>query len=325
MPNTLSVRISAHPACELATLADVKLQALRAQVMRHIDRLDPAQTERNTKTDGKTGRTVNPTPGMFLIRHDEPTAFEASIYQPLVCLILQGAKETSVGDSTVSLAKGESVVVSHRLPVRARITRASRSHPYLALVILLDLAVLRALYADIGDAGLEFEPGPPLKAMPVDARVFEVIARYLVLLEDPIDTRVLGPVVLKELHYRLLMSDSGGMLRALLHSNSHASRISKALDTLRDDFKVPLDIARLARSVGMSTSSFHKHFKSVTRTTPLQYQKDLRLTEARRLLQGGRHSVASTAYEVGYESPSQFSREYTRKFGASPRTDVVRA
>ena len=299
----------------------MKLGDLTTRVQRH---LDAHEAEKWPMGNKNVALTMSPAGGMFLIRHREPTALDAGVYQPLVCLILQGEKETSVGSHTVTLARGQCVVVSHCLPVVARITRASPSRPYLALVIQLDLSVLRALYADIGEVRLSNEVGAPLEVTEVDAVVLDVIARYLALLDNPTDARVLGPVVLKELHYRLLMSQSGGMLRALLLSNSNASRISKALDQLREGFRGPLEIATLARSVGMSTSSFHKHFKSMTSTTPLQYQKDLRLTEARRLLRAGQHSVSTTAFEVGYESPSQFSREYARKFGTPPRTDVVR-
>jgi len=111
------------------------------------------------------------------------------------------------------------------------------------------------------------------------------------------------------------------MLRSLVRQDSHASRIANAIGSLRDGFRGPLDIGALARSAGMSPSSFHKHFQSVTRTTPLQYQKDLRLAEARALLRGGRHSVSTAAFDVGYESPSQFSREYSRRFGVPPQSD----
>lgn len=267
----------------------------------------------------------SPAEGLVVLRHTAPTGFQSSMYQPLVCLILQGSKETTVGDQTVTLSAGRYVVVSHDLPVVARITKASRAVPYLALVIWLDLLVLRSLYAELGDAGPATESARSLTVTGLDERTGSVIERYLDVLDDPVDARVLGPLVRKELHYRLLRSESGGMLRALLHRDSHASRISTAIQSLRERFRDPIEVGDLARSVGMSTSSFHKHFKSVTRTTPLRYQKELRLQEARRLLRAGRHSVSTTAFEVGYESPSQFSREYARKYGAPPQTDLLRA
>ncbi|MBK7400694.1 MAG: helix-turn-helix domain-containing protein [Myxococcales bacterium] len=135
---------------------------------------------------------------------------------------------------------------------------------------------------------------------------------------------MLGPLVLKEIHYRLLVAPFGGMLRRLLRHDSQASAIARAIGHIRGDIRSPLAIPELARRVGMSTSSFHQHFKTITSTTPLQYQKELRLLEARRLLAGGA-SVTATAFEIGYESPSQFSREYARKFGVPPSQDIADA
>ena len=140
-------------------------------------------------------------------------------------------------------------------------------------------------------------------------------------LHTPAEAKVLGPLILKEMHFRLLTAPHGGMLRNLIQRNSHASRITRAIAYIRQDFANPLAVADLADDAGMSASSFHQHFKSITAMTPLQYQKDLRLMEARRLLMSGQFSVSTTAYEVGYESPTQFSREYSRKFGVSPRRD----
>lgn len=147
-----------------------------------------------------------------------------------------------------------------------------------------------------------------------------MLRRYLALAHDPAEARVLVPLIRRELHFRLLRSPAGAMLRRLLRSDSHASNIGNAIELLRLRYRERLEMDELARQVGMSTSAFYKHFKSVTATTPLQFQKNLRLTEARRLLVGGEHSVSTAAHAVGYESPSQFSREYSRRFGAPPRT-----
>ena len=133
--------------------------------------------------------------------------------------------------------------------------------------------------------------------------------------------QALAPLVLREIHFRLLRAQHGGMLRQLLLHESPASRISKAIALIRSGYKAPIAVADLAAAAGMSQSTFHEHFKSLTSTTPLQYQKELRLLEARRLLMSGGKSVASAAYDVGYESPTQFSREYARKFGIPPRDE----
>ena len=132
-------------------------------------------------------------------------------------------------------------------------------------------------------------------------------------------------MILKEIHFRLLLSPIGGMLRNLLSVDSHASRISKSIQLIRASFKDPLKVPELAQAAGMSPSSFHEHFKSVTGTTPLQYQKDLRMIEARTLLSNGISSVSAAGFEVGYESPTHFSRDYSRKFGCSPKNHLARA
>lgn len=261
-------------------------------------------------------------PGLYLLRGTHPTEFEAMVYDPIVCLILQGEKETTIGERVFTVAQGQCVVVSHDVPVLARITRASADAPYLALVISLDLAVLRSLYDEMGDTRFEPSPACCMEVAPVDEATVGVIGRYLDLLDDPASARVLLPLVRKELHFRLLLSASGAMLRDLLRRDSHASQLAHAIRALRASFRERLAVAELARLAGMSTSSFHRHFRSVTMTTPLQYQKDLRLTAARQLLRAGRHSVSAAAFEVGYESASQFSREYTRKFGAPPRGEL---
>lgn len=262
-------------------------------------------------------------PGLHLYRATEPTQVDAMIYEPIVCLIVQGSKQTTIGEETATLAEGDCIVVGHDLPVLARIAEASGSRPYLSLVIRLDLGLLRTLDESLYDAGTLVTDAPrSLEVARACDPMLDVLERYVALAEDPTDTKVLLPLVHKELHYRLLRSEPGAMLRALVNHDSQASSIGRAIGQLRANYRVILDVPELARSVGMSTSSFHRHFKSMTRTTPLQFQKDLRLTEARRLLRSGEQTVSSAAFEVGYQSPSQFSREYARKFGAPPRADL---
>jgi AraC-like DNA-binding protein/uncharacterized cupin superfamily protein len=260
--------------------------------------------------------------GIHLLRECAPTEFEASIYEPVVCLILQGQKMTTVGDHTLVVSAGSCIVVSHDLPVVARVTKASEKHPYLAVIISLDLTVLRSLYDELDDSQLVSASARSMEVAPIDPALEDVASRYLELLGDPISARVLLPLVRKELHFRLLLSKPGAMLRSLIHRDSNASNIARAIKTLREDYRRSWDIAELAKAVGMSASAFHKHFKTITTTTPLQYQKELRLTAARRLLRAGPHSVSGAAFAVGYESASQFSREYARKFGRPPSADL---
>jgi AraC-like DNA-binding protein len=256
--------------------------------------------------------------GLSIIRRDAPSSIEALVYHPVVCLVLQGSKVTSIGDQTVELTPGDALVVSHDLPVVSRILMASRQEPYLALILNLDLPLLRSLYDQVAETPMQKNNARSLaKGKAEDAWVAPLL-RYFELMDNPIDAKVLGPATLREIYYRLLFSSIGGMLRHLLVVDSHASRIAKAIQKLRSEYQSPLAVPELAKAAGMSASSFHEHFKSVTGTTPLQYQKDLRLIEARILLVAMSHTVSEAAYAVGYESPNHFSRDYSRKFGSPP-------
>jgi len=200
--------------------------------------------------------------------------------------------------------------VSHDLPVCSRITKA----PYLALVLEVDVATIRKLYDEVADSALDSEHARAAETHRADPGLLDALRRYLALADSPTDAKVLGPLISKEIHYRLLVVPFGGMLRSLIRHDSTASAIARAIGHIRS----PIAIPDLARQVGMSASSFHKHFKTITSTTLLQYLKELRLLEARQLLKTGGASVTTAAFDVGYESPSQFSREYARKFGVVP-------
>jgi AraC-like DNA-binding protein len=265
------------------------------------------------------------TPGLMVYRAYEPTEFEAVLYEPSVCLILQGQKLTTVGDQTLLLGEGQCVVIGHDLPVLSRITRASRRRPYLSVIVPLDLELLRNLGGVVGGIELNAELPRSLAVAPASDTLIDTVRRYLGLNHDPLETEVLAPLIRKELHFRLLRSSAGSMLRALAKRDSHASGVARAIQRLRDGFRETLQVTTLASSCGMSVSLFHRQFKAMTMTTPLQYQKDLRLAEAQRLLRAAGVSVSSAAFEVGYESPSQFSREYLRRFGRSPRADLQNA
>jgi AraC-like DNA-binding protein len=267
---------------------------------------------------------ARPLPGMILFQQTRCTEFSPTLYEPVVCLILQGMKETVLGDCAFRLAPGDSLLVSHDLPVTARITEASPGKPYLAMVLSLDLSLLRGLYEEVSEA---IPGGPTGSAKSVaidksDPRLIDCLSRFLALAGDPIETKVMAPLLMREIHFRLLMARQGGMLRELLRHDSHASNIARAISRIRRDFRTPMAVPELAREIGMSPSAFYKHFKSITAVTPLQYQKELRLLEAKRLLGVGDESVSAVAYAVGYESPTQFSREFARKFGASPSSQL---
>lgn len=266
----------------------------------------------------RTPEVVRPLPGLKLLAHPQATAFEATLYEPVVCVVVRGHKETTFGGQTYGLRAGECLLISHDLPVVSRIDGA----PYLAILLDVDLGTLRGLHGEIEAATRTVTPPRALEVQPAPGALFEALGRYLALSASPIDAQVLGPSVVREIHYRLLMAPFGGMLRRLLHHDSYESAISRAIAHIRRDFRAPIAVPELARAVGMSAPSFHKHFKAITAATPLQYQKALRLLEARRGLRAGEGSVATVAFAVGYESPSQFSREYARKFGVAPSKDA---
>jgi AraC-like DNA-binding protein len=281
--------------------------------------IDPSLAYLSNNTS-KSCRTL---PNLFILREERVTAFDAVVYNPVVCLILQGAKVTTIGDQVTTLSAGDALIVSHDLPVQSKITMASAAEPYLALILSLDLSVVRSLYEQVGSHVHEVPDARSLSSGPADPGLIDGIARYIALQDAPLDAKVLGPSILREIHFRLLMSPTGGMLRSLLSVDSHASRVSKAILKLREEYRETLAVAVLAQVAGMSQSSFHGHFKLVTGTTPLQYQKDLRMIAARDLLRSGRQSVSEASFEVGYESPTHFSRDYQRKFGVTPSKEAT--
>ncbi|MFT3712439.1 MAG: AraC family transcriptional regulator [Archangium sp.] len=268
----------------------------------------------STRTDPQM---VSPRPGLHVLRQHVRTEFEATIYDPMLCLILQGRKEMTFGERTCRLGAGECALIGHDLPIVSRV----RDAPYLVVLIRIELDVLRSLYEDVAELATQ-STAQALEVHRADAQLLDAVRRYLELADSELEARVLAPMRLKEIHFRLLCSPLGGMLRGLLWHGSHASAIARALVVLRKEFRAPMVVEKLARSVGMSVSSFHQHFKAVTASSPLQYQKGLRLLEARRLLVSGDATVSSVAFEVGYESPTQFSREYARKFGRAPSREL---
>ncbi|MEM1205364.1 MAG: AraC family transcriptional regulator [Acidobacteriota bacterium] len=260
--------------------------------------------------------------GLLAIRHRRQTRLEPMLYRPSLCLILQGRKRVLAGDREQELGPGDAAIISHHLPVLAKIVEAEGRAPFVALALDIDLSLLRELRDEVGESELESRSHRSLEVGRAEEALVEAVARLFDLVDRPVDAKILTPLVRREIHYRVLVADHGGTLRQLLEHRSHASQITRALTALRRDFAQPLSVSELARLAGMSTSSFHEHFKALTATTPLQYQKSLRLLEAKRMLADGTHNVTGAALEVGYQSTTQFSREYSRRFGHSPRQDL---
>lgn len=288
-------------------MATNKLEVLASATQRHASANMPVDTA---------------IPGLHIAWFTAPTKLSSVIYDPCLCIIAQGAKELVLADESYRLDAGQFLLVSVDLPVDARVVEASPDIPYVGIRISLDSKVIGELLAD----GSAISPtGPPERGMaihPLDPRLLDAVARLIELLDTPQDIGPLAPLILREITHRVLTGPQGFRLRQIAMSGAPSYRIARAIRWLRDHFADTLKVEMLAQEVGLSTSSFHLHFKNVTAMSPLQYQKRLRLQTARSLMLAERLDAADAALRVGYESPSQFSREYRRMFGAPPRQDV---
>jgi AraC-like DNA-binding protein len=279
-----------------------------------------AAMERQTAADGGYETTV---PGLTLFRFSAPSDVAVVVYEPSLCVVAQGAKEVLLGDETYRYDPAHSLLVSVDLPVAARVVEASQSRPFLVARISIDLAAVGELLAD--DI-VPLRPGRPARGIgvsPVEPPLVDAVCRLLALLDSPHEIVPLAPLVRREITYRVLTGPHGSQLRQIAAAGAPAQRIARAIRWLKDHFADPLRIEDLAKHARMSPSALHLHFKGVTGLSPLQYQKLLRLQEARRLMIGEGLDAGEAAYRVGYESQSQFSREYRRLFGAPPRQDIA--
>ncbi len=267
------------------------------------------------------GVAATPLQGVGMMRAYAPTGIVKSLYKPLVCLILQGTKQVTVGADTYEFAAGQSAIVGADLPVMSRVTQASRAEPYLALAVELDTAVLLDLSAQIDGAGTPSTAAPAVLVDETDAAVADCALRLVRLLERTEAIPLLRPSIMRELHYWLLAGRHGRAVRGLARADGTAHRVARAVAVLRGEFDRPLRVERLAAAAGMSSSTFYHHFRVVTSLSPMQFQKQLRLIEARRRMLGDGLSASQAAYEVGYESITQFTREYSRMFGLPPGRD----
>ncbi len=259
---------------------------------------------------------------------DELTLYRASgatepvpcVYEPSLCIVAQGRKRVILGDEIYLYDPAQFLLASVALPVAGEVIEASPATPYLSLQINLDPATVGEL---IVDNRLEAPSSRGLAVSRVEPPLLDAVGRLVALLETPQEIGVLAPLILREIVYRLLVGEQGGQLRQIAVGDGQARRIVRAIHWLKEHFAEPLRIEELARRVSMSPSALHHHFKGVTAMSPLQYQKQLRLQEARRLLLVEGLDASAAGYRVGYESASQFSREYRRLFGRPPKLDLV--
>jgi len=278
-----------------------------------------AAIDRQVRTDGLHATAV---PELTLIRFSAPSEPVPVVYEPSLCLIAQGSKRVELAGEAFQYDPAHFLLVSVDLPVCGRVTEATPAAPYLGVKLTLDAGMVGELVAD--GAGTDARGSARgLAVSPVEPALLDAVGRLVGLGDNLRDAGALAPLVLREITYRLLTGEQGMRLRQIAAAGGPAQRIARAIRWLRDHFAEPLRVEVLAREVRMSLSALHHHFKGVTAMSPLQYQKRLRLQEARRLMLGEGLDASAAAFRVGYESPSQFSREYRRQFGAPPRRDVA--
>jgi AraC-like DNA-binding protein len=275
-------------------------------------------------TDGPYDTAIG---GLFFSRQSAPTPYHHVAQWPCFALVLQGAKTLEVGADTYRYGVGDYLVVSLDLPVASRVTEASVGRPYLGFGMAIDPARLKEVLARVAFTPPAIGPDE-MRSVAVNLappELLDAALRMLRLLDRPQDIAAMAPLLEQEILYRLLTGPLGPRLMQIATADTPSNRVAHAIDWLRENFSRPLRIEDLAEQVGMSVSSLHHHFKAVTAMTPMQFQKQLRLHEARRLMFVERMDVGTAGYSVGYQSPSQFSREYSRLYGLPPLRDVSTA
>jgi AraC-like DNA-binding protein len=281
-----------------------------------------ARVAQLTRFDG-THQTA--LPSLALTRGSVPTICMPTVYQPCLAIVVQGRKCALLNDEVFHCDALNYLVVSVTLPGMGQVIEATPEHPYLSLRLNLDLEEIARLVLELGDRG----PSPAtadrgLFVARLDEPLLDAVLRMVKLLDTPEDIDVLAPVVQREIYYRMLRGELGSRLADLAQSEGGNHRIVRAIEWLKQHYAAPLRIEELADAVHMSPSALHHRFKAVTAMSPLQYQKHLRLHEARRLMFADGIECATAGHRVGYESASQFSREYRRLFGAPPRAEIAR-
>ncbi|SEQ14820.1 Helix-turn-helix domain-containing protein [Solimonas aquatica] len=277
-----------------------------------------ARLSRLATTDGRHQTAIE---AVQIIRASTPTQALPALYEPALCVVVQGRKHALLHGETYVYDPLRYLVVSVAMPIIAQIIEASPERPYLCLRINIDARELGSLLLD-GGAPSAGAVDRGLYSAQLSEALLDAVLRLVRLLDTPEDVPVLAPLVLREIHYRSLTGELGHRLRALALVDSRAERIHRTLQLLRERYAQNLSLEQLAQTANMSLSSLHQHFKAVTAMSPLQYQKQLRLHEAQRLMLGEGLEAASAAHRVGYESASQFSREYKRLFGVPPRQQI---
>lgn len=276
----------------------------------------------NTEGDGVLETAI---PRLSVIRISKPTEPLHAIHQPSVCIIAQGAKQVMLADQIFRYSPGRYLVVSADMPVTGQVIEASEDKPYLCFRLDLDMKLLSDMLVEMPHAfGPSASPCKCVGVCETTQEFLDAAIRMAQLLDRPDEIAFLAPLIERELMFRMLRGGQAEMIRQMLAPESRLQQVNRAIAWIRQNFAAPFSIEQVATEARMSTSSLHQHFREVTAMSPLQYQKQLRLQEARRLILGNAMDAATAAHSVGYDSPSQFSREYRRLFGAPPIKDIAR-
>ena len=306
----------AHHSLSLSSsVQDIELEQLRSRLTRTVLRHAPE--------DGIEESTLS---GLHLGRANTPTQCTSAIYEPCLCVIVQGSKTIWLGDREIVYGPLSYLVSSVHLPVLGQVNVASPGEPFLSIRLDVDSQEVADLVFELGEAVSDEDQCPEINCglcmAPIDTAMLDATTRLVELLDKPADTPIMAPLIRREILYRALIGEMGARMRKFAAADSQSHRVSKVIALLKDRYTQPLRVRDLADQVNMSESSLFHSFKQVTRMSPLQFQKKLRLHEARRLMLSEGLEAATASYRVGYESPSQFSREYSRMFGAPPRAHV---
>lgn len=269
-------------------------------------------------------RTETGIPRVAMVQGEIPEHLLAAVYEPMINLILQGSKSMTIGDRTLRYDPATYFVMSIELPAVGQVHPASSGEPYLAVSLTLDPTVLATLLADLPKPIGHYDKEAGFSVAAVTPDLMDAWVRLLRLMGRPEDIAALAPAYEREILYRVLQGPHGWMLRDIAAPDSAMARVSLAIQYIRRDFAKSIRVETLAQQAAMSVSAFHRHFKAVTALSPLQYQKRVRLLQARTLLVANAKSVTRAAFEVGYESATQFSRDYARVFGLPPSRDAAR-
>ncbi|MDB5074530.1 MAG: transcriptional regulator, AraC family [Chloroflexi bacterium] len=291
----------------------------------HRDRASREElVERITRVN-RVGGIVEPIPGLHLNRVSRASERLHSVSMPSFCVVAQGSKEVSLGERSYRYDTEHYLLTTVELPITSCVVEASEERPYLSARVDLDPALVGSVMVEAGvPAPRSQTDAKAVVVSPLDADLLDAMLRLVRLIDSPAEARVLAPLVKREIVFRLLLGEQGNRLRHLPLLGGHSHRIAQAVERLRKDFHLPLRIDRIARELGMSTSGFHDHFKAITDMSPLQFQKQLRLREARRLMLGEHLDATSAGFRVGYNDASYFSRDYKKYFGTSPARDIER-